>query len=392
MLQIVMRSSRPRSRSRSRRPSAGLLAAALVTTGLASAGLTLTPASAGTTAAPATASRQAGPTTDYAARGRLAATWQAGQLRSGRMPGFSPGHPDWGLTIDTAYMLAADGSQPAVLAQVTKAIAGHILDYAVYQGDTSSGAMAKALLVSEVLKGDPTHFGGLNLRQRVLDLVAPPSAGFEAGRLRDTGQTDYSNVFGQSYGALGLARSGTVPQDVVDYLLKQRCAAGYFRLFITAGETCDQSGSDPDVDATALALQALVAAKAAGAVVSTQAMRGTTTWLISVQNPSGSYSEDASATAPSANSTGLAANALVAMGHIGPRLKAAGWVADRQITSAKAGSGPARPDIGAIALNQDALAQALAHGLGDDRPQWWRVSPQAFFALIPAPLGTLTAP
>lgn len=342
------------------------------------------------TALPAHAAAE--PATNYAARGHLAVEWQASQLRNGRMPGFSPGHPDWGLTIDTAFMLAADGTQATILAQVKKAIANHILDYAVYRGDTSSGAMAKALLVSEVLKADPTDFGGLNLRKRVLKLVAPPSAGFEAGRLRDTGKTDYSNVFGQSYGTIGLTRSGDVSQDVVDYLVKQRCADGYFRLYITAGETCDQSGSGPDVDATALALQALVAAKADGATVSHQLILGTTSWLISVQSANGSYSEDATDQAPSSNSTGLAANALIAAGHVSPRLKAAAWIADLQLTSAKVGQGPARRDIGAIAFDPAALADAIAHGLGDSRSQWWRVAPQACFALVPAPLGTLTAP
>jgi hypothetical protein len=332
------------------------------------------------------------PQTNYAARGHLAAQWQASQLVNGHLPGFAPGSPDWGLTIDTAFMLAADGGHATVLARVKKAIARHLLDYAVYQGDTSSGAMAKALLAAEVLKADPTHFGGLNLRKRVLKLVAPRSAGFEAGRLRDTGATDYSNVFGQSYGTIGLARSGSVPQDVVGYLLKQRCSPGYFRLFMTTGETCNQSGSTPDVDATALALQALIAAKHDGASVGRRVIRGTTSWLISVQSPNGSYSEDATDSAPSSNSTGLAANALVAAGHVSPRLKAAAWVASMQLTKAKVAGGPAKTDIGAIAFDPAALAHAIAHGLGDARSQWWRVAPQASFALIPAPLGTLTVP
>ncbi len=363
---------------RARRLSSAALSLAL------SAGLALT-------ALPAHAS-SAQPATNFKAKGHLAALWQASQLRHGRMPGFSPGYPDWGLTIDTAFMLAAEGTQRTALARVESAVSHHVLDYAVYRGDTSSGAMAKALLVSEVLNADPTHFGGLNLRRRVLKLVAPPSAGFEAGRLRDTGKTDYSNVFGQSYGTLGLVRSGRVPQDVVDYLLKQRCADGYFRLYITAGETCDQSGSDPDVDATALALQALIAAKAGGATVTHQTILGTTSWLISVQSADGSYSEDASDRAPSSNSTGLAANALIATGHVSPRLKAAAYVFDMELTGPKVGQGPARKDIGAIAFDRAALKDAIAHGLGDSRPQWWRVAPQACFALVPAPLGTLTAP
>jgi hypothetical protein len=360
---------------------------------LSSAALTLTLtlcSGVGLSAVPADASLQ--PATNYAAKGHLAAVWQAAQLRHGHMPGFAPGYPDWGLTIDTAFMLAAEGTQRAALTAVRGAIARHVRDYAIYQGDTSSGAMAKALLVSEVLGADPTHFGSFNLRKQVLRLVAPPSAGFEAGRLRDTGATDYSNVFGQSYGTIGLARSGGVPQDVVDYLLTQRCADGYFHLYETAGQTCDEAGDGPDVDATALALQAMIAARAAGARVPRPTIVATTDWLISVQHPDGAFSEDGGVKTPSANSTGLAANALIAAGHVSPRLKAAAYVFALQLTGPKVGDGPARKDIGAIAFNRVALRDAIAHGLGDSRPQWWRVAPQAAFALVPGPLGTLTAP
>jgi hypothetical protein len=48
--------------------------------------------------------------------------------------------------------------------------------------------------------------------------------------------------------------------------------------------------------------------------------------------------------------------------------------------------------VGGIALNADTLADAIANGLGDNRPQWWRSTPQAYFALHPVPLGELTAP
>ncbi|MEJ7706337.1 MAG: hypothetical protein WKF82_03055 [Nocardioidaceae bacterium] len=86
--------------------------------------------------------------------------------------------------------------------------------------------------------------------------MARPAAGFESGRLRDrtTQQfaTDYSNTLGQSLGVLGLARTGGVPQRAVGYLAKQQCRAGYLRLTEVAGETCQQSGSPADVDATAV--------------------------------------------------------------------------------------------------------------------------------------------
>jgi hypothetical protein len=146
------------------------------------------------------------------------------------------------------------------------------------------------------------------------------------------------------------------------------------------------------VDATALALEALLAAKAHGATVSRRLISGTATWLLSVQNADGSFAEDARATGVDSNTTGLAGVALAATGHGAARLKAAHWVSTMQITRARAGNGPARRDVGAIAFDHPALADAIANGLGDNRPQWWRSTPQAFFALVPIPLGTLTAP
>ena len=353
-------------------------------------GLAALPANATTSSAPAGAlprGRQRRPRVTPGAT-----VWQASQLQHGHIPGFAPGSPDWGLTIDTAFMLAADGSQPTVLAQVKKAVARHILDYAVFKGATSSGAMSKVLLVASVLRADPASFGGIDVRKRELKLVAPPSAGFEAGRLRDTGKTDFSNVFGQSYGTIGLARSGGVPQSVVDYLVKQHCTQGYFRLAEKVGKTCDQSNSAPDVDATALALEALVAAQADGATVTHGLIASTASWLVSVQNSDGSFAEDASMNNPDANTTGLAGVALAAAGRKSAQREAATWIASLQITRANAGHGPARPDVGAIAFDPRTLADGLANGLGDNRPQWWRSTPQAFFALVPIPLGTLTAP
>ncbi len=148
----------------------------------------------------------------------------------------------------------------------------------------------------------------------------------------------------------------------------------------------------PDVDATSLALEALLAAKANGATVSQQVIAQTADWLVTVQNPDGSFAEDASATGADANSTGLAGVALAATGHSAARLKAAHWVASVQLTKANAGNGPAKPDVGAIAFDPATLADGIANGLGDNRSQWWRSTPQGFFALVPIPLGTLTAP
>lgn len=328
-----------------------------------------------TAAAPAATSRA----------GAAAASWQVGQLTHGVMG------KAWGLTIDVGFMFAADGSHGATLKTLGNSLASHLTDYTGQPGLQSAGATAKALLGAVVLGRNPQTFGGHDLRQWTLDLVAPAGAGFQAGRLRDSGGTDTSNVFAQSYGVLGLARSGSIPQSTVAFLLKQRCSAGYFRLSESTSTTCQHDASSADVDATALALQALIAASKDGASVSKSTISGTADWLVSAQLSNGSY-EEGKGFGANSNTTGLAAQALAAAGRTNAGRAAATWVAGLQITKKNAGNGPARPDIGAIAFDPSGLADGLAHGLGSSRAIWQRATPQAYFALVPVPLGTLTAP
>ncbi len=89
-----------------------------------------------------------------AARATAAAHWQASQLKTGRI--HTSGFDDWGLTIDSAFAMAADGTQPRRLHRVTNAIErNYFAHYAVYQGDVSAGAMAKSLLAARVLGRSP---------------------------------------------------------------------------------------------------------------------------------------------------------------------------------------------------------------------------------------------
>ena len=250
--------------------------------------------------------------------------------------------------------------------------------------------MAKALLAAKVLGQNPRKFDGRNVRVRVLQLVAPTDAGFEAGRLRDTGDFDNSNTFSQSLGVLGLARTGGVPQDAVDYLLKQQCADGYFRISLVAGQSCNTSASLSDVDATAMAVQALVAAKKSGAVVKNARVTRAGNWLVSVQKNNGAFG--GSVFTPGANS----------QQH---RTRRPGACPDRPRQgqgrgvgvccqgadhpgAGRFGSGPAR-------RRRAGLRPGGAAGCVDLRDsrhtadQFRRATAQAIFGLVSTPLGTL---
>jgi hypothetical protein len=362
--------------------SASLLRRGCVTAVAVAALAPTTPASAISAAPPA---RQLG--THYALRAAHAAGWQGSQLSRGRIHNRQYDVDDWGLTVDTGLMLAADGSQPRRLARLEQAVRNHYRDYTGVRGERYAGAIAKTLVLARVLRDDPRDFGSVNVRRQLLRRMA------DSGRFRDKSQYgDNSNAIGQSYGVIGLARTGGVPQLAVRYLLRQRCRAGYFRLKEAGGTRCGPR-STADVDATALALQALVAARQHGAQVRLRVIGRTADWLVTAQHRNGSFGGGASTAAPNTNSTGVAANALAAVGRHRARMRAAGWVADLQITRRKAGSGPARTDVGAIAYDRTALRQALTRGISTvTRDEFRRATPQAYFALAPAPLNSLRAP
>ncbi|MFB6509022.1 hypothetical protein [Streptomyces virginiae] len=166
-----------------------------------------------------------------------AARWQAGELESGGIPGFSPGQSDWGLTIDTLIALKATGADERAADEVVANLKTHVRDHNSNDawgepGQRVSGATAKLLYAAVAAGEDPTKFGKYDLRQETLDLIAGPGSGLEKGRVKDkiTSGEDSSNTFGQSLAVLGLARSGDVPQSAVDFLMDQQCATGGFRL------------------------------------------------------------------------------------------------------------------------------------------------------------------
>jgi hypothetical protein len=263
-------------------------------------------------------------------------------------------------------------------------VKNHYTEYTGASGAKSAGAVGKTLLFVRVVGKNPRSFGGADVRHQLLGLMA------HSGRFKDSGKHDYSNTLGQAYDVLGLSRTGGVPQRAVDFLLQQRCTKGYFQLYPVPGQTCAQSHGAPDIDATSLAIQALLSARQHGATVAKKAISNSVHWLLGAQRRNGSFGGGLTTLNSNSNSTGLAANALAATGHRKARLQAARWVSGLQITRHRAQSGPARTDIGAIAYRPPALLRALKSGIGvKKRDQFRRATPQAYFALAPAPLTSL---
>jgi hypothetical protein len=283
------------------------------------------------TAAPAAAALSDPTAPATTNRAEAAAGWLARQMVDGERFEAVFGdvtYPDQGLTIDAVFAFAAAHVADDHATRATAWLATpDILTGYVGDGTTEAyaGATAKLALAVEVRGGDPASFGGIDLVARLRSLQQP------SGRFTDrSAWGDYSNAFSQSLAILELDRTAAgAPSTAVDFLAHSRCADGGYPLRF-AQSTCTS-----DVDATAMAVQALLATdRAADAAAGLN-------WLVSKQGTDGGFVDGAGVT--NANSTGLAAQALRVGGHWQPAVLARAYLIDLQV-----GCDGAPADRGAI--------------------------------------------
>lgn len=326
------------------RPSARRRAVAVLAA--LAAALVVVPAGAQTDPAPATAAD-------------LAAGWLAGQLVDGERLETTFGgtaFPDQGLTADAVLAFAAAGVADDAAAAATAWLGGAAVTEA-YVGDGTTGvfagATAKLALVAQARGLDPTSWGDGGV-----DLISRLASREQAdGRFTDLSSFgDFSNPLGQSLAILALARQpGVAPSDAaVDRLLAVQCADGGF----AAGLDDDPATCAGAVDGTALAVQALLAA---GRVGDADAIAAALDFLEAAQAPGGGLGT-AAGSAPNANSTGLAAQALA----VGGRADAAAS-AQAYLVSLQAGCDADPTDRGAVAFDDagvdDRAARATAQAV-----------------------------
>ncbi|MDR1077724.1 MAG: hypothetical protein LBL55_03515, partial [Propionibacteriaceae bacterium] len=329
-----------------------------------------------------TADRLTLPEADPAALS-LAAAWLGRQLavHDGVLPGMSP--QDWGLTEDAVLALAAAGVGGD---QIEASVARLLASGEVYVGPAGAGswnAKGKTILVLQVTGHDPTAWPAAGGGTR--DLVAElRSAVQPSGQFGAQGPGDVF-AYQQALSLLALARTADgAPVASVAYLQGLQCrTAGAFLGAYGSGTACVSS----DVDGTALAVQALLAAGVSAADAS---VADAVAWLESQQDASG-------AMAANTNSTGLAVQALRAAGlsEAADLTRAAAFTASLQVTCAVAAD-PSNEftsaEVGAVAYNAAGWADGAGFGLDDvNSDQWRRASAQALFAFGGASLGTLTA-
>ncbi|MEN3362085.1 MAG: hypothetical protein V7637_6067 [Mycobacteriales bacterium] len=318
-------------------------------------------------AAPAAA--EPGTTSDPAA---AAAGYLARQLTDGThyVFDFDGSTPDFGLTADGVFGMAAakvSGTAQAAATAYLAANADGYIDSAGAFGGPFPGSYAKLALVATVTGGDPHAFGGLDLLARLAALECPatgrPECAGTPGLFRNsTADGGFPNVVTQALAVLALSRSVAADHPdaaAVDFLAGRACPDGGFpSLFPAAGDPCAS-----DVDGTAFAVQALLAA---GRVAAANAGLD---WLMSVRLADGSFVGTGVA---NANSTAVAVQALLAGGR--DATPSVGWLRGRQIDCAG-------PDVqrGAVTYTGTFDGNAL------------RATTQSAAALAGQPLTTLTA-
>ncbi len=218
-------------------------------------------------------------------------------------------YPDHGVTADAVLALAAAGTAQDEAALATAWLADDVVGYIGF-GDPkprSPPARPPSCSTSRSPRAStpPTSVATTSLD----DLQAAVGAA-ERPLLRPVRRYGdlTTNTFGQSFALIGLDRAGEPVSDAARaYLLAQQCPGGGFQLYMSdAGCTSDDSA---DPDATAMAVQALIAVGGA----STEAGEGLD-YLASRQDAAGGVGGGGPQSGVNANSTGLAGQAFLAGG------------------------------------------------------------------------------
>ncbi|RYJ05420.1 MAG: hypothetical protein EON52_11665, partial [Actinomycetales bacterium] len=302
---------------------------------------------------------------------------------------------DVGLTIDVLQAFVDTDTQTAKQQTILDALEDRVDSY------TSAGGTGKLITAVQGAGEEPRLFGGVNLVERLEDKLV--TSGAEAGRAVDS--PDYSSTLTQALAVRGLSVANSTDEaaSATSYLLKQQCADGGFResMFAEAtpdtnpsdgfddsvsavDRTCGDSATSGDdketVDTTAIAIQALLEANISAEVPGTvERAEKAADYLLKQQTTAGSFRNDGKS---NANSTGLAAAALWATGHEAAADRAAAWLVKRQVTKASSVGTQLTGELGAVAFNDEALANAKLDGIEDlDRGQFIRATSQALAGL-----------
>ncbi len=225
-------------------------------------------------------------------------------------------YADTGLTIDGnwAFLAAGLDTQADDTADWVRANASAYWNNgscATSTGSVYAGSIAKLAVFEQANGGNAAGYvSELECLQdssgRIPNQVDPG----------DPWDSDFSNTFTQSLAIVALSEAtSSSAADAADYLVTQQCSSGAFRATLGNASTTCLAG-DPDVDSTAMAVQALAAAGEFTAASSAA------NWLESQQDTAGGYWESTACSTdippvllPNTNGTALAIQAQLAAGN-----------------------------------------------------------------------------
>ena len=276
--------------------------------------------------------------------------------------------PDWGLTEDALFGLAAAGVGKDQIEATANKIWNSGEDYVGRAGDTTSWKyVAKTALALQVAGLDPTKFpDGGTTRNLLTELRSAMNADGSFG----TGDFPLTHALA----LFALARTeGGVPPASVTWLEDQQCEEG-----TNKGAYGFSGCNGVDIEGTALAVQAL---QAAGVSTGDAPIADAASWIVGQQDARGGM--PSSVGVLNANSSGLGAQALLGIGQQAPAAKAAGFIGSLSVscTSLTSGTGFVDDDLGAIAYDESGWVSAATGGIADNVGQWQRASAQAILGL-----------
>ncbi|MFF9352014.1 prenyltransferase/squalene oxidase repeat-containing protein [Streptomyces sp. NPDC014734] len=286
-----------------------------------------------------------------------AAAWIGGTLKDGeRVVDDGADTPNYLLTTEAAYALAAAGGESTALDKVTAFLAAHTDAYAYASGDDQAPdatAAARLALVAEATGADPHHFGGHDLIADLVDNIcaAGPDAGSPTPGCSARG--DFRNATyadGQAFAVLALLRAGTgIPAEAVERLTQLQCEdGGITSILIRPGENCD---GDP-------ATTGLVALALRGAGGRDAAVTKARTYLGKAQRQDGSFPGYTGATTGSVHATAYAAQTLRALGDTARADAAVSWLSREQLDGGGFGFEEGATDPALYATSPAVLAGA----------------------------------
>lgn len=334
-------------------------------------------ASAHPAAKKATTTSPAAATAGWLAR-QLAGKHHDHYVDSYTYQGTSYSSPDDGETADGVLSMDAGGVAQAAAKRATKWLETDATNYLTGSGYTRTdypGQAGKLLLVAHAQGMNGKKFGGVNL-VKVIVHSEGAGKGTRKGQYQNPGDTAYgSSVTLQSLAMLGLAVAA--PHQGPDHAAKaflagQACPNGGFQNNIHSGTKC---GREYD-DATAFAVQALVASKAKKATID-RAVH----WLVRQENSDGGWGDIGTA-ASDANTTAIVVEALLDANHsatkgekylLGQEVRCGGKAANRGAVKFQGGKLDASTDLRAasqagVALAGQSLNTVDGHGAKSAAP------------------------